>query len=118
MRIDKKMIVAYKKKENRRGIKGKNTFEHAYEGSPALGFKMALKKKFEEELLFFTEERMEELRKRGKHEDRDLKTFDKMANMEEKKYHLSIATIRFAFDQGDLIALLKKRGRKLAKHKW
>ena len=62
MRIDKKMIAAYKKKEKRRSLKGKITFEEENEGSPALGFKMALKKKFEEELLFFTEERMEELR--------------------------------------------------------
>ena len=106
MRIDKKMITAYKKKEYRRDLKGKITFEHAYEGSPALGFKMALKKKFEEELLFFTEERMKELRNQGKKDDRDLKTFEKMKSADEKKYHLSIASIRFAFDQGDLIALL------------
>lgn len=28
MRIDKKMITAYKKKEQRRGLKGKMTFEY------------------------------------------------------------------------------------------
>ena len=118
MRIDKKMIAAFNKKEYRRGLKGKTTFEYENEGSPALGFKMALKKKFEEELLFYTEERMRELRNQGKFNDRDLQTFDKMKTMDEIKYNLSIASIRFAFDQGELIALLQKRGRKLAKHKW
>ena len=37
---------------------------------------------------------------------------------EQLKYNLSIAKVQLIFDQHELIALLKKRGRKLAKQKW
>ena len=75
MKITKKMITAYKKKERRRKMQGKPTFEEQYYGSPALGFKMALKDKFERELLFFTEDRMQEFEKKERWDDDCLKLF-------------------------------------------
>lgn len=56
-------------------MQGKPTFEEQYYGSPALGFKMALKDKFERELLFFTEDRMQEFEKKERWDDDCLKLF-------------------------------------------
>ena len=99
-------------------MQGKSTYEEKYYGSPALGFKMALKEKFERELLFFTEDRMHALEKSKRYDDDCLKLFKSFTSVDEKKYQLSIADIKLAFDHGDMIPLLRKRGIKLAKHKW
>lgn len=79
---------------------------------------MALKEKFERELLFFTEDRMREFEKQKRYDDDCLKLYKSFKTVDEKKYELSIADIRLSFDHGELIPLLKKRGTKLAKHKW
>lgn len=71
---------------------------------------MALKEKFERELLFFTDDRMKDLKAKNRDENPDLKMFETFHNAEKKKYELSIADIRFVFNHSKLIPLLKKRG--------